>query len=46
MLTQNYITPDNDQMYSRKCLDRRYGTIPLPSRLEMKLKINKIKIKN
>ena len=31
--TKNYTTPDDDQEYSRKHLDRRYGTIPVPSRL-------------
>ena len=30
--TQNYTTPDDNQKYGRKCLGRRYGAIPLPSR--------------
>ena len=30
--TQNYTTPDDNQKYGQKCLGRRYGTIPLPSR--------------
>ena len=31
-LTQNYTSPDDNQKYGRKLLDRTYGTIPLPSR--------------
>ena len=36
MSTQNYTTLDDDQKYGWKLLGRRYGTIPLPSRLQHK----------
>ena len=44
----NYSTPEDDQKSGRKCLCRRYGTIPLPpgSQQKKNIKTWKITIKN